>query len=110
VSTHPEKEKPNMSAIIKRVALAGCLAAASVHGAASARGYVPASLEHRSNPAISRFQAKVPSGAVGSINDRAGASLRRSSSDVVFGGITVGRDPDPNVRLELLRDKDLYAF
>jgi hypothetical protein len=99
-----------MSATIKRAALAACLAAVSVHGTASARGYTPASLEHRSNPAISRFQAKIPSDAFGSINHRASASFGRSSSDVVFGGRTLGRDPDPNVRLELLRDKDLYEF
>ena len=93
-----------MSAIIKRTALAACLAVVSVHGAASARGYVPASLEHRSNPAISRFQAKIPSDAFGSINDRAAVSFGRSSRDVVFGGRTLGRDPDANVRLELRRD------
>jgi hypothetical protein len=93
-----------MSATIKRTALAACLAAVSVHGTASARGYIPASLEHRSNPAISRFQAKIPSDAFGSINHRAGASFGRSSSDVVYGGTTVGRDPDSNVRFQILRD------
>jgi hypothetical protein len=99
-----------MFAIIKRTALAASLAAVSVHGAASARGYVPASLEQRSNPAINRFQARIPSGTFGSANGRAGGSFGRSSSDVVFGGRTLGRDPDPSIRLELLRDKDLYEF
>jgi hypothetical protein len=107
---HIPERKPHMSAILKRAALAAGLAVVSVHGAASARGNVPGSLEQRSNLALSRFQAKIPSGMFGAINGRAGTPFGRSSSDVVFGGRILGRDPDPNVRLEILRERDLYAF
>ena len=99
-----------MFAIIKRTALAACLAAISVHGPASARGYVPASLDQRSSAAVRRFQARIPSGPFGSVNGRTGTLFGHPSSDVVFGGRTLGRDPGPSVRLELLRDRDLYEY
>jgi hypothetical protein len=88
-----------MSTRIAFVAFTALVTTLSFQGNASAR---PAA--RASNQAIHRLQA---SDAFGSINDQPGASIGRSSSGVFFGGKTLGRDPDPNVRLELLRDKDL---
>jgi hypothetical protein len=76
----------------------------SVQGTASARNSPAA---HASSQAVHRLQA---SDAFGSINDHAGVSFGRSSTAVFFGGTAVGRDPDANVRLELLRDKDIGKY
>jgi hypothetical protein len=53
---------------------------------------------------IKRFKARVPSDAFGSIGYRAGTPLGWSSTDVWSGVFYVGRDPDPNIRFQLLRD------
>ncbi len=98
-----------MSARTKFVALAGLLTALSAQGTASAQTYFPAfpaASEHRTGQAVKHWKAKVPSNAFGSVDVRAGTSFGRSPNDVVFGGEVLGRDPDPNVRFELLRDKD----
>jgi hypothetical protein len=50
----------------------------------------PTANDLRSDPAFSRLQ---------------GASLGRAPNSVVFGSRTIGRDPDPNVRFQLLRDQ-----
>ena len=96
-----------MSARIKLAALAALLTAVSIQGTASAQSYFtgfPAAPEYRSNKADNHLKAKIPSNAFGSINDRAGTSFGRSPTDVVFGGNVLGRDPDQNVRFEILRD------
>jgi hypothetical protein len=64
----------------------------------------PVAFEYQSNQAINRLKAKIPSKAFGSVNDQAGASFGRSQTDVVCSGKVVGRDPDANVRFEILRD------
>jgi hypothetical protein len=92
-----------MSTRITLAVLATFLAAFSTQGTVSARS--PAA--HASDHAVKRLQA---SGAFGSINDPAGGSIGRSTKDVVFGGRTVGRDPDRNVRFELLRDNDVANY
>jgi hypothetical protein len=53
---------------------------------------------------IKRFKARVPSDAFGSIGYRTGTPLGASSTDVWSGVYFVGRDPDPNIRFQLLRD------
>jgi hypothetical protein len=53
---------------------------------------------------IKRFKAMVRSDAYGSIGYRAGTPFGWSSSDVWSGVFYVGRDPDPNIRFQLLRD------
>ena len=96
-----------MSARIKLAALAAVLTTLSLQGTAFAQNYFtafPAAPEHRSNQTVSRMKAKIPSKAFGSVNDQAGASFGRSPTDVVSSGKVVGRDPDPNVRFEILRD------
>jgi hypothetical protein len=62
----------------------------SIQGPASARGVSPTANDLRSDPAFGRLQ---------------GASLGRAPNSVVFGGRTIGRDPDPNVRFQLMRDQ-----
>jgi len=98
-----------MSARIKFTTLAALLTALSVQGPASAQNYFttyPSASEYRSNQAINRSKAKIPSNAFGSVNDRASRSFDRSTDVVDYSGKVLGRDPDPNVRFELLRDQD----
>jgi hypothetical protein len=99
--------KTTMSAKIKLTALAALLTILAVQGTASAQNYFtafPAASGHQSNQAINRLKAKIPSKAFGSVNDQAGASFGQTPNDVVSGGKVVGRDPDANVRFEILRD------
>jgi hypothetical protein len=86
-----------MSAKITLAAFATLLTALSAQGA-SARP-----LSHPSH-AISGFKARIPADAFGAAGDL--APFARSSSDAVFGGRMLGRDPDANVRMQLLRDVD----
>jgi hypothetical protein len=90
-----------MSTRIAVATLAALITALSFQGPASARNSAAA---HASSRAIHRLQA---TDAFGSVNAPTGPSIGPSSGGVFFGGRTLGRDPDPNVRLELLRDKDL---
>ena len=94
-----------MSARITFATLAGLLTALSVQATASAQSYTtfPAASEYRAGHTVNRSKAMIPSNAFGSV---AGMSFGRSPQDVVFGGSVLGRDPDQNVRFELLRDKD----
>jgi hypothetical protein len=93
-----------MSTRIALIAFAALATTLSVQGTASARNSPAA---HSSSQAIHRLRA---SDAFGSINDQAGASFGRSSNGVFFGSKAVGRDPDANVRLVLLRDKDIVKY
>jgi hypothetical protein len=79
-----------MSAKLSLAALAAVLTVVSIQGPASARGVSPTANDLRSDPAFSRLQ---------------GVSLGRAANSVVFGGRTIGRDPDPNVRFQLMRDQ-----
>jgi hypothetical protein len=113
VSTNdPEKGNIAMSAKMRLAALAALLTSLSVQGIASAQNYFPtfpsSASEYRTNQGVNRFKGKIPSNAFGSVNDRAGTRFGQSPNDVVFNGKTVGRDPDANVRLQILRD-DQYA-
>jgi hypothetical protein len=85
-------------------ALAAFLTVLSLQGTASARGNSWAANEYRFKQTIKRFKARVPSDAFGSIGYRAGTRFGRSSTDVWSGVFFVGRDPDPNIRFQLLRD------
>ena len=90
-----------MFARIILAALAAFLATLSVQGTASARSNSPAAHNYRFKQAI---KARVPSDAFGFIGDPGGRSFGPSSNDVVSGVYIVGRDPDPNIRFQLLRD------
>jgi hypothetical protein len=79
-----------MSAKLTLAALAAVLTVVSVQGSASARGVSPTANDLRSDPTFSRLQ---------------GAWLGRAPNSVMFGGRTIGRDPDPNVRFQLMRDQ-----
>jgi hypothetical protein len=85
-----------MSAKLTLAAFAALLTVVSAQGPASARGVSPTANDLRSDPAFSRL-------ARGSIN--IGPSLGRGPNNVMFGGRTIGRDPDPNVRFQLMRDQ-----
>ena len=86
----------------KLTALAALLIALSAQGTASAENFLRAAPD--SKQAVNRLKAKIPSHAFGSVSNGAGTSFGPSSIDVVSGGKVVGRDPDPNVRLDILRD------
>jgi hypothetical protein len=87
--------------------LAALLTAVSVHGAALAQSHGDVNLAsgHRSNKVIENLREKIPSDAYGSLNDPAGTLSRRSSENVGYNGQVVGRDPDRNIRLQILRDQ-----
>jgi hypothetical protein len=93
-----------MSAKIMLAAVAAFLMVIYVQGTASARGYSPAANDYRFKQTIKRFKARVPSDAFGSIGYRMSTPFGRSSDNVIFSVWTVGRDPDPNIRFQLLRD------
>lgn len=69
-----------------------------------ARGDFSAANDYRFKQTIKRFKARLPSDAFGSIGYQAGTELGRPSTDVWSGVFYVGRDPDPNIRFQLLRD------
>jgi hypothetical protein len=89
-----------MSAKLTLAALAAALTVIAIQGPVSARGVSPSANDLRSDPAFNHLQG---SRAQGSIN--VGLSLGRAPSNVMFGGRSVGRDPDPNVRFQLMRDQ-----
>jgi hypothetical protein len=93
-----------MSAKTMLTVLVAFLTVLSTQAPASARSNSPAAQNYRFKQAIKRFKARVPSDAFGSIGDPAGRLFRRSSNDVVSGVYFVGRDPDANIRFQLLRD------
>ena len=93
-----------MSAKIILAAVVAFLMVVSIQGTASARGNSPAASNYRFKQTIKRFKARVPSDAFGSIGYRMGTPFGRSSDNVIFSVWTVGRDPDPNIRVQLLRD------
>jgi hypothetical protein len=98
-----------MSARLKLAALASLLTILSLQGTAFAQNYFtsfPTAAERQSNQTVSRSKGKIPSNAFESVNDRTGMSFGRSTDVIDHSGNVLGRDPDPNVRFELLRDQD----
>jgi hypothetical protein len=93
-----------MSAKITLAAVAALLTVLSTQAPAFARSNSPAAHNYRFKQAIKRFKARVPSDAFGSIGCPAGKSFGRSSNDVVSHVYFLGRDPDANIRFQLLRD------
>ena len=100
-----------------KLILAAFITLLSLQGTASARDHFSAANHHRFartqflaandysfKRTIKRFKARVPSDAFGSIGYQAGTPFGRSSTDVWSGVFYVGRDPDPNIRFQLLRD------
>jgi hypothetical protein len=89
-----------MSVKLTLAAFAAVLTVASIQGPAAARGVSPTAHDLRSDPA---FYGAQGSRVLGSINT--GPSFGRGPGDVVFGGRSIGRDPDPSVRFQLMRDQ-----
>jgi hypothetical protein len=90
-----------MSNKITFAAIAVVLTALSVP--ASAQSYFYPATDHQSNHTAGRSRVNVPADAFGSASERAGTSFGRQG-DIVSGSKLVGRDPDVNVRAEILRD------
>jgi hypothetical protein len=95
-----------MSMRIDFAALAAILTVLATRGAASAQSfdYSYASPGYQSAQKMNRSKVKVPANVYGSAGGRPGLSFHQSPDDVVVGGKMVGRDPDPRVRFEILRD------
>jgi hypothetical protein len=93
-----------MSAKLILAGFAAVLAALSVQGTASARSTSPPAYDYRFKQTIKHFRARVPSDAFGFIGDPEERTFARSENNVVSGVWTVGRDPDSNVRFQILRD------
>jgi hypothetical protein len=106
VTAQPEKELNTMSAKSTLATLVALLTAVFVHGAAFAQSNRDLNIAsgHRSNRAINKLMARIPSNAFGSIDDRAGTLSGRPTDNIVYNGQVVGRDPDRNVRSQILRD------
>ena len=83
-------------------ALTTLLIVASIPATASAQNHFRGAPEYQSKQAVNRSSARIPSNAFGSVN--MGTSFGQPANDVVFGGKFVGRDPDANVRFDILRD------
>jgi hypothetical protein len=85
----------------KLATLAALLTAVSVHGAAFAQSNGELNIASKT---INSVRTKIPSDAFGSIGDQAGTLSGRPSDNVVYNGQVVGRDPDRNIRSQMLRD------
>jgi hypothetical protein len=88
-----------MSAKLSLAAFAALLTVVAIQGPASARGVSPTANDLRSDPTFNRLQGSRALGAMS-----IGPSLGQAPYDVTRGGKAIGRDPDPNVRFQLMRD------
>ena len=98
-----------MSGRIKLAALAAALTVNFIHGTVSAKAFPPAP-KYQVHEGANRFKSKIPSNAFGSTGDRTGTLSGQSPNDVFFGNKRVGRDPDPHVRFEILRDSQYLPY
>jgi hypothetical protein len=62
----------------------------------------------RSNEAVGPIRANPSFDTLGLANSRAPAAVVRNSSDIVAGSTFVDRDPDRNIRLQILRDTSRF--
>jgi hypothetical protein len=62
----------------------------------------------RSGEAIGQIRANPSFATSGLANGRAPAAVVGNSSDIVAGSTFVGRDPDRNIRLQILRDTSRF--
>ena len=81
--------------------ITGAVACALASDAASAKQSGPLA---RSNEAIGQARVGLPSDSFGPANSRPLTSGLGSANDVVAGTTFVGRDPDRNIRFQILRD------
>jgi hypothetical protein len=85
--------------------IAGAVVCALSANGASAKQSSPLM---RSGEAIGQIRANRSFDAVGFANGRAPAAVVGNSSNIVAGATFVGRDPDRNVRLQILRDTSRF--
>ena len=85
----------------KWLAIMGAVACTFLGNGANAKqsGTLP-----RSGEAIGQFRANPSFDTFGFKNSRAPATVVGSSTDIFVGTSFVGRDPDRNIRLQILRD------
>ncbi len=81
--------------------ITGAVACALTANGASAKQSGPLA---RSNEAIGQARASLSSDPFGPLNSRPPAAVPGPANDVVAGTTFVGRDPDRNIRFQILRD------
>jgi hypothetical protein len=85
--------------------IAGAFACALIGNGADAKQSGPLA---RSGEATGQIRANPSFDTFGFANGRAPAAVAGNSSDVVAGSTFVGRDPDRNIRLQILRDTSRF--
>jgi hypothetical protein len=85
--------------------IAGAVACALIANEANAKQSGPLA---RSGDAVGQIRANPSVDTFGFANGRAPAAVVENSSDVVAGATFVGRDPDRNIRLQILRDTSRF--
>jgi hypothetical protein len=95
-----------MSSKITVATLAVLLTAITANGAAFARNNkdLNAASARHSGEVINNLRT-IPSNTFGSTDDRAAAFSGRPSEDIVYNSQVVGRDPDQDIRVQILRDR-----
>jgi hypothetical protein len=93
-----------MSSKITVATLAVLLTAITANGAAFARNNkdLNAAFAQHSSEVINNLRT-IPSNTFGSTDDRAAAFS--GPEDIVYNSQVVGRDPDQNIRVQILRDR-----
>jgi hypothetical protein len=85
--------------------MAGAFACALIGTGADAKQSGPLA---RSGEAIGQIRANPSFDTFGFANGRRPAAVVGNSGDVIAGSTFVGRDPDRNIRLQILRDTSRF--
>jgi hypothetical protein len=85
--------------------ITGAVACALMANEANAKQSGPVA---RSNETVDQSRANLSLGPFGPTNLRSPAAVLGSSSDVFGGTAFVGRDPDRNIRFQILRDTSRF--
>jgi hypothetical protein len=85
--------------------ISGAFACALIGGGADAKQSGPLT---RSAEAFGQIRANPSFDTSGFVNSRAPVAVVGNSNDVVAGATFVGRDPDRNIRLQILRDTSRF--
>jgi hypothetical protein len=85
--------------------IAGAFACTLIGTGADARQSGPLA---RSGEALGQIRTNPSFDTFGFVNSRASGAIVGNSSDVLAGATFVGRDPDRNIRLQILRDTSRF--
>jgi hypothetical protein len=96
-----------MKKLILTAALATLLASPAFEVFAREQGRAAAGATHQQGARAAYAQDR---NAAFAQDPGVGPRFSRDPAEVVVNGRYIGRDPDPNIRLELLRDADMSEF